>query len=215
MYMYIEFIRLLPILFPDNESFTSWSWHWRARQSGSNFTGVKAISGNSTLANCVLDWRTSRICLWISMKRKKTNVNGEKTYPNSPGVKVVHMAWYLSPRSCKPFCSVPRAGVGPSSLPRRRLARCSTVRRWFDRPETAMRLQRSREKAQASDHTRNNNEMWPGKDGKSTLLNLHGPWHLIHRHLAHDVRTAILGDNFKVSPFNRANNRWKFYSLSI
>ena len=118
----------------------------------------------------------------------------KKTYP---GVKVVHMAWYLSPRSCKPFCSVPRAGVGPSSLPRRRLARCSTVRRWFDRPETAMRLQRSREKAQASDHTRNNNEMWPGKGGKSILLNLHGPWRLVHRHLTHDVRTAILGDNFK------------------
>ena len=30
----------------------------------------------------------------------------------------------------------------------------------------------------------------------------------LNRPLAHDVKTAILGDNFKVSPFNRANNRW-------
>ena len=44
-------------------------------------------------------------------------------------------------------------------------------------------------------------------------LVLHSLYIVIYRPLAHDVKTAILGDNFKLSPFNRAKNQWKFYSL--
>ena len=44
-------------------------------------------------------------------------------------------------------------------------------------------------------------------------LVLHSLYIVIYRPLAHDVKTAILGDNFKVSPFNRAKNQSKFYSL--
>ena len=33
----------------------------------------------------------------------------------------------------------------------------------------------------------------------------------IYGTLAHDVKTAMLKDNFEIPPFNRANFRWKFY----